>query len=77
VGRSGSTSSSASDNTALGLVLVSLVLIAFFDGCCQGAIFGDAATLPPQYTHVGDAEVHAIASVAGRMGGTSWRVVGQ
>lgn len=36
---------------ALGLVLASLVVLAILDGCCQPAVFGDAATLPPQYTH--------------------------
>ncbi|WIA30418.1 hypothetical protein OEZ86_000502 [Tetradesmus obliquus] len=38
-------------NSALAVVLLAVVLVGVLDGLAQGAIFADAAALPPQYTH--------------------------
>jgi hypothetical protein len=37
---------------ALVAVLVAVTLVGIFDGLCQGAIFAEAASLPPKFTHV-------------------------
>jgi len=34
------------------VLLLIVVLVGVFDGLSQGAVFGDAATLPAEYTHV-------------------------
>lgn len=41
-------------DSALLLVLLAVVLVGVLDGLSQGAIFADAAALPPQYTHVSE-----------------------
>ncbi|KAF6258945.1 nucleoside transporter-domain-containing protein [Scenedesmus sp. NREL 46B-D3] len=38
-------------DSALTVVLLAVVLVGVLDGLSQGAIFADAAALPPQYTH--------------------------
>eukprot|EP00775_Hariotina_reticulata_P011647 gene11647-11792_t len=38
-------------NAALAVVLLAVVIVGLLDGASQGAIFGDASDLPPQYTH--------------------------
>lgn len=38
-------------DSALAVVLLAVVLVGVLDGLAQGAIFADAAALPPQYTH--------------------------
>lgn len=37
---------------ALSALLAAVVLVGVLDGLSQGAIFGDAAALPPTFTHV-------------------------
>lgn len=37
---------------AYALLLLTVLLVGVLDGISQGAIFGDAATLPSEYTHV-------------------------
>jgi hypothetical protein len=39
-------------DSALGVVLAAVIAVGILDGLSQGAIFGDAADLPPAYTHV-------------------------
>jgi hypothetical protein len=39
-------------DSALLVVLLAVVAVGVLDGLSQGAIFGDAADLPPAYTHV-------------------------
>lgn len=39
-------------NSSLWVVLSAVVAVGVLDGLSQGAIFGDAADLPPAYTHV-------------------------
>lgn len=39
-------------DSALAVVLLAVLAVGVLDGISQGAIFGDAADLPPQYTHV-------------------------
>lgn len=34
------------------LLLAVVVAVGVFDGICQGAVFGEAATMPSEYTHV-------------------------
>lgn len=41
-------------SAALAVVLLAVVVVGLLDGSSQGAIFGDASDLPPQYTHVRD-----------------------
>lgn len=51
---------------AYALLLVIVLLVGVLDGFCQGAIFGDAAALPSQYTHAvvgGTASSGALISV--------------
>lgn len=42
----------AGPNSALTVLLLVVVVVGVLDGLSQGAIFGDAADLPPLYTHV-------------------------
>lgn len=42
----------AGPNSALTVLLLVVVVVGILDGLSQGAIFGDAADLPPLYTHV-------------------------
>lgn len=42
----------AGPDSALLVVLSTVVAVGVLDGLSQGAIFGDAADLPPAYTHV-------------------------
>jgi hypothetical protein len=37
----------------LTVVLVMAVLVGLLDGAGQGALYGEASLLPPEYTHVG------------------------
>jgi hypothetical protein len=37
---------------AYSLLLLTVLLVGVLDGVSQGAIFGDAAALPSEYTHV-------------------------
>lgn len=37
---------------AYGLLLLTVLLVGVLDGISQGAIFGDASSLPGEYTHV-------------------------
>jgi hypothetical protein len=39
-------------DSALPVVLLAVVVVGVLDGICQGAIFGDAASQPTEYTHV-------------------------
>lgn len=39
-------------DSALAVVLLAVLAVGVLDGLSQGAIFGDAADLPPVYTHV-------------------------
>lgn len=39
-------------DAALAVVLAAVVVVGVLDGLCQGAIFGDAASQPSEYTHV-------------------------
>ncbi len=39
-------------DAALAVVLLAVVAVGVLDGLCQGAIFGDAASQPSEYTHV-------------------------
>jgi hypothetical protein len=45
-------SQEAGPDSALIVVLLAVVAVGVLDGLSQGAIFGDAADLPPAYTHV-------------------------
>lgn len=45
-------SKEAGPDSALLVVLLAVVAVGVLDGLSQGAIFGDAADLPPAYTHV-------------------------
>jgi hypothetical protein len=45
-------SKEAAPDSALMVVLLAVVAVGVLDGLSQGAIFGDAADLPPAYTHV-------------------------
>lgn len=38
---------------ALAVVLLGVTVVGIADGLSQAAVFGEAARLPPQYTHVG------------------------
>jgi len=38
--------------SALGVVLFVAVMTGVLDGVGQGALYGDASLLPPEYTHV-------------------------
>jgi hypothetical protein len=42
----------AGPDSALLVLLLAVVAVGVLDGLSQGAIFGDAADLPPAYTHV-------------------------
>lgn len=44
--------SDTGSSSALAVTLLAVVLVGVLDGLSQGAIFSDAATLPPRYTHV-------------------------
>jgi hypothetical protein len=48
-------------DSALAVVLLAVVLVGVLDGLSQGAIFADAAALPPQYTHVSNRNIHRAA----------------
>jgi hypothetical protein len=48
-------------DSALAVVLLAVVLVGVLDGLSQGAIFADAAALPPQYTHVSSIALHVAA----------------
>jgi hypothetical protein len=48
-------------DSALAVVLLAVVLVGVLDGLSQGAIFADAAALPPQYTHVSNCNIHCAA----------------
>jgi hypothetical protein len=39
-------------DSALAVVLLAVLAVGVLDGISQGAILGDAADLPPTYTHV-------------------------
>jgi hypothetical protein len=39
-------------SAALAIVLLAVVTVGVLDGLCQGALFGDAASQPAEYTHV-------------------------
>lgn len=45
-------SSEVGPDSALLVLLLAVVAVGVLDGLSQGAIFGDAADLPPAYTHV-------------------------
>ena len=54
----------AGDSTsALGAILFLVALCGFADGVCQGALFGEAARLPPRYTQalVGGTAISGVA----------------
>lgn len=38
--------------SALSIILAMAALTGFLDGVGQGALYGDASLLPPEYTHV-------------------------
>jgi hypothetical protein len=52
-------------DSALAVVLLAVVLVGVLDGLSQGAIFADAAALPPQYTHVSTGNWWAPAILQG------------
>lgn len=51
-------------DSALAVLLLSVVLVGVLDGLSQGAIFADAAALPPRYTHVSIARLHPCSSAS-------------